>query len=149
MTVIDEVDAIRKEAITRLLICSGKVYFDLLEARRLNKMTNVAIARLEQLFPFPVEDMKSVIDGYANLREVIWVQEEPKNQGSWYYMQSRGTMLGCLRDHHAFGYAGRFYSASPASGYIKLHLDQQKTLVTEALQMDRIEITRRPTAKKS
>ncbi|TAJ95222.1 MAG: 2-oxoglutarate dehydrogenase E1 component [Gammaproteobacteria bacterium] len=140
LTVIDEIDPIPKPEVTRLLICSGKVYFDLLEARRLKKLANVAIARLEQLYPFPSADLKAVIDSYANLREVIWVQEEPKNQGGWYFMQSRGTMLGCLSERHAFGYAGRFYSASPATGHIKLHLEQQKTLVNEAL-LNRIEIS--------
>jgi 2-oxoglutarate dehydrogenase E1 component len=140
LTVIDEIDPIPKSEVTRLLICSGKVYFDLLEARRLKKLANVAIARLEQLYPFPSADLKAVIDSYANLREVIWVQEEPKNQGGWYFMQSRGTMLGCLSERHAFGYAGRFYSASPATGHIKLHLEQQKTLVNEAL-LNRIEIS--------
>jgi len=145
-SVIDEVDDINKADVTRLLVCSGKVYYDLLEARRKNKLANIAILRLEQLFPFPQEDMKAVINGYPNAGEIIWVQEEPKNQGSWYYMQSRGTMIGCLKDHHVFGYAGRFYSASPAVGYMSLHLEQQKKLVSDALQLDRIEITHRKTA---
>ncbi|HLB30149.1 MAG TPA: 2-oxoglutarate dehydrogenase E1 component [Gammaproteobacteria bacterium] len=149
LTVIDEIDPIPKPEITRLLVCSGKVYFDLLEARRQKKLASVAIARLEQLYPFPSADLKRVIDGYANLREVIWVQEESKNQGGWYFMQSRGTMLGCLREHHAFGYAGRFYSASPATGHIKLHLEQQKTLVNEALQLDRIEVSGKPPAARN
>ena len=144
--VIDEIDDLNKDEVTRLLICSGKVYFDLLEARRKNSITNIAIVRLEQLFPFPTERMKEVIDSYAKVREVIWVQEEPKNQGSWYYMQSRGTMIGCLSDHHAFGYAGRFYSASPAVGYMSKHLEQQKALVNDALQLDKIEVTHRKTA---
>jgi len=146
LNVIEEVDDINKTDVTRLLVCSGKVYYDLLEARRKNKLANIAIVRLEQLFPFPQEDMKAVINGYPNAREIIWVQEEPKNQGSWYYMQSRGTMIGCLNDHHVFGYAGRFYSASPAVGYMRLHLEQQKKLVSDALQLDKIEITHRKTA---
>src|SRR5690606_20873351 len=113
--IIDEIDKIDKSSVTRLLICSGKVYFDLLDTRRENKINNIAIARIEQLFPFPLAEVKAMIDSYANLQEVVWVQEEPKNQGSWYYMQSRGTMIGCLSDRHTFGYAGRFYSASPAT----------------------------------
>jgi len=141
MPVIDEIDEINKEDVSRLLICSGKVYYDLLEARRQNNISNIAIARLEQLFPFPKEDMKAVIDHYPNLKEVVWVQEEPKNQGSWYYMQSRGTMIGCLSDQHAFGYVGRFYSASPAVGYMSIHLAQQKELVSDALELDKLEVT--------
>ena len=139
--VIDEIDELDKAGVTRLLMCSGKVYYDLLEARRKNEISTIAIARIEQLFPFPMEAMKAVINSYPNLKEVVWVQEEPKNQGSWYYMQSRGTMIGCLGEQHAFGYAGRFYSASPAVGYMSLHLAQQKQLVEDALQLDKLEVT--------
>lgn len=146
MTVIDEIDELNRDDITRLLVCSGKVYYDLLVARRNNKIGNIAIARLEQLFPFPHDEMKAVIDGYPKLKEVVWVQEEPKNQGSWYYMQSRGTMIGCLSDQHTFGYAGRFYSASPAVGYMSIHLAQQKELINNGLQLDKLEVTHRKRA---
>ena len=139
--VIDEVDDIDKNIVSRLLVCTGKVYYDLLEARRKNEIMNIAIARIEQLFPFPRDEMKAIIDSYPNLKEVVWVQEEPKNQGSWYYMQSRGTMIGCLNEKHTFGYAGRFYSASPAAGYMSLHIAQQKQLVENALQLDKLEVT--------
>ncbi len=141
MLVIDEIDNINKSDVTRLLICTGKVYFALLEARRENQISNIAIARIEQLFPFPTDEVKAMIDSYPNLKEVLWVQEEPKNQGSWYFMQSRGTMIGCLSDQHTFGYAGRFYFASPATGSMKLHLAQQKQLVNNALQLDKLEVT--------
>jgi len=140
-TVIDEIDDLNNDGITRLLACSGKVYFDLLEQRRENNISNIAIARIEQLFPFPHDDLKTVIDSYPNLKEVVWVQEEPKNQGSWYYMQSRGTMIGCLNKQHTFGYAGRFYSASPATGLMPVHLAQQEELVSNALQLDKLEVT--------
>ncbi len=140
--VIDEIDSnVEKQAVTRLLICSGKVYYDLLEARRGNEVGNIAIVRLEQLFPFPLDELKRVIDSYPNAREIVWVQEEPKNQGGWYYMQSRGTMIGCLSNQHVFGYAGRFYSASPAAGSMSLHLAQQKQLVEDALQLEKLEVT--------
>lgn len=140
-TVIDEIDELDREQVTRLLACSGKVYFDLLEQRRESNISNIAIARIEQLFPFPHDDLKTVIDSYPNLKEVVWVQEEPKNQGSWYYMQSRGTMIGCLNKQHTFGYAGRFYSASPATGLMPVHLAQQNELVSDALQLDKLEVT--------
>jgi 2-oxoglutarate dehydrogenase E1 component len=140
-TIIDEIDDINPEEVTRLLVCSGKVYFDLLEQRRESEITNIAIARIEQLYPFPREDVRAIINRYNNLKEVVWVQEEPKNQGSWYYMQSRGTMIGCLKDQHTFGYAGRFYSASPATGLMPVHLAQQKELVSDALQLDKLEVT--------
>ncbi len=140
-TVIDDIDGLDKERVSRLLFCSGKVYYDLLEQRRENQLNNIAITRLEQIYPFPREDVRAVINAYPNLREVVWVQEEPKNQGSWYYMQSRGTMIGCLKDQHTFGYAGRFYSASPATGLMPVHLAQQKELVSNALQLDKLEVT--------
>jgi len=139
--VIDEIDDLETAKVTRLLVCCGKVYYDLLEERRANHLENIAIARIEQLFPFPRDEMTAVINSYPNLEEVVWVQEEPKNQGSWYYMQSRGTMIGCLNDKHTFGYAGRFYSASPAAGYMSLHLEQQKQLVSDALQLSKLEVT--------
>ena len=142
-TVIDEIDELDKAKVVRLLMCSGKVYFDLLQARRKRGLDGIAILRIEQLFPFPQEELRAAINRYPNLSELIWVQEEPKNQGSWYYMQSRGTMLGCLRGHHAFGYAGRFYSASPAVGYMSVHLKQQQDLVDRALNLEEIEETTR------
>ncbi|MGH8120318.1 MAG: hypothetical protein ACRESK_06865, partial [Gammaproteobacteria bacterium] len=87
-----------------------------------------------------------VLSQYEKLKEVVWVQEEPKNQGSWYYMQSRGTMIGCLKAQHTFGYAGRFYSASPAVGYMSKHLVQQRQLVADALQIDKLEVTHQKSA---
>jgi 2-oxoglutarate dehydrogenase E1 component len=139
--VIDEIDPIDRNAVTRLLFCAGKVYYDLLEARRRNNIGNIAIVRIEQLFPFPQKEVKAIIDSYPNARQIVWVQEEPKNQGSWYYMQSRGTMIGCLGERHAFGYAGRFYSASPAVGNMALHQQQQKQLVEDALELAKLEVT--------
>ena len=140
--VVDEIDEnIEKNAVTRLLICSGKVYYDLLEARRGNEAGNIAIIRLEQLFPFPQKEMKRLIDSYPNANEIVWVQEEPKNQGGWYFMQSRGTLVGCLSARHVFGYAGRIYSASPAAGSLSVHLAKQKKLVDDALQLEKLEVT--------
>ena len=142
-TVIGEIDQLEPTAVTRLLFCAGKVYYDLLEERRDKKIENIAIARIEQLFPFPKNGVRAVIETYPNLKEVVWVQEEPKNQGSWYYLQSRGTLIGCIDDHHIMGYAGRFYSASPAVGYMSKHLQQQRQLVADALHLDKLEVTHR------
>ncbi|MGI9229897.1 MAG: 2-oxoglutarate dehydrogenase E1 component [Gammaproteobacteria bacterium] len=140
---IDEIDDLDKSRVTRLLICSGKVYFDLLAARRENQLENIAITRIEQLFPFPASEMKAIIDSYSNATEVVWVQEEPRNQGSWYYIQSSRTIMGCLSEQHTFSYVGRAYSASPAAGYVSLHQKQQNQLIEEALQLDRVETTAR------
>ncbi len=139
--VINEQDDLDPNKVCRLLFCTGKVYYDLLKARRENELLNVAIARIEQLFPFPAEAVRCVIQNYPNLKEVVWVQEEPKNQGSWYYMQSRRTMIGVLDDHHQFGYAGRQYSASPAAGTMAMHLEQQRQLIADALELDKLEVT--------
>lgn len=141
LTVIDEQDDHDPNLITRLLFCTGKVYYDLLRARRENNLDKIAIIRLEQLYPFPRDAVQSVIKRYPNMKEVVWVQEEPKNQGSWYYMQSRRTMIGCIGDHHQFGYAGRPYSASPAVGTMAMHLEQQRQLIADALKLDKLEIT--------
>ena len=134
--VLDEIDEMDKSAVTRLLICSGKVYFDLLAARRKRGIKNTAIIRIEQLYPFPAAELKAVIDLYGGVEEVAWVQEEPRNQGSWYYLQSPRTILGCLDlQRQTFRYVGRAYSASPAAGYLSLHQQQQNQLITEALQL--------------
>lgn len=140
-TVIGESDALDLGKVTRLLFCTGKVYYDLLEERRDKNIENIAISRIEQLFPFPKSEVKNVIHRYPNLKEIVWVQEEPKNQGSWYYLQSRGTLIGCVDAQHTLGYAGRFYSASPAVGYLSKHQDQQRQLVADALQLDKLEVT--------
>lgn len=140
-TVIGEIDEIDPSNVARLLFCAGKVFYNLLEERRGKNIENIAIARIEQLFPFPKDGVKNIIDSYPNLKEIVWVQEEPKNQGSWYYLQSRGTLIGCIDDQHTLGYAGRFYSASPAVGYMSKHLEQQEELVADALQLGKLEVT--------
>lgn len=134
--VIDEIDPIDAPRVTRLLLCSGKVYYDLLEARRKHRLSHIAIARIEQQYPFPSAEVSALIARYPKARDVIWVQEEPRNQGAWFYMQSRHHLRTCLSPQHRFDYAGRRYSASPAVGYLHKHREQQKALVDEALQLD-------------
>jgi 2-oxoglutarate dehydrogenase E1 component len=128
---IEEVEPIADDAVTRLVICSGKVYFDLAEHRRNEGITNVAIARIEELYPFPVEDYARVITRYRNAKEVIWCQEEPQNQGAWY--QIRHRLQEPLRKGHELYYAGRPGAAAPASGIHALHVRQQQSLVAAAL----------------
>ncbi len=88
-TIIDEIDELRSSAVTRIVFCSGKVYFDLLKSRRDSKVENVAIVRVEQLYPFPSEEYESILQKYSNAREIVWCQEEPQNQGSWYQIRHR------------------------------------------------------------
>jgi len=117
----------------RIIFCSGKVYYDLVEARQIHKMTDVAIVRLEQIYPFPVEKFAQIIASYPNASAIVWCQEEPQNQGAWY--QIRHRLQKPLGDHQHLYYAGRTESAAPASGIFKLHLQQQQALVEAALNI--------------
>ncbi len=129
--VIDEVDDLKPSAVTRVVLCSGKVYFDLLKARREAKIETVVIVRLEQLYPFPSEEYEAVIRKYSNAREIVWCQEEPQNQGSWYQIRHRLQSPLSVKDELL--YAGRAGAAAPATGIAALHEQQQKNLVTAAL----------------
>ena len=137
--VIDEIDEIDKEAVTRILVCSGKVYFDLLEARREHNIKTISIIRLEQLYPFPREELVEMIAGYPNAEVLIWVQEEPRNQGAWSTLLSKRHLGGCFPDEKPLHCIARPYSASPAVGYLSLHREQQQQLVEEALGITSVE----------
>jgi len=129
--IIGEIDAHDPQQITRVVACSGKVYYDLLETRRERKQDHVAIIRIEQLYPFPQALYNQILDQYPNLNDVIWCQEEPKNQGAWY--QSLHHLERGLKPHQKLTYAGRDPLASPAVGYYSVHVEQQQRLVNEAL----------------
>jgi 2-oxoglutarate dehydrogenase E1 component len=131
-TVIDEIDDLKPSAVTRVVLCSGKVYFDLLKARRDVKAESVAIVRLEQLYPFPSDEYQAILRKYTNAREIVWCQEEPQNQGGWY--QIRHRLQSKLGPEHELLYAGRAGAAAPATGISALHEQQQKNLVNAALQ---------------
>ncbi len=119
------------ENVTRLVFCAGKVYYDLLEARREAALKHVAIARIEQLYPFPEDLFKAEVARYPNLTEFVWCQEEPKNQGAWY--NSNHHFVDSLPAHISVVYAGREASAAPAVGNFRVHLEQQKAVVQSAL----------------
>jgi 2-oxoglutarate dehydrogenase E1 component len=131
LRVIPEIDDIDVAAVTRLVLCSGKVYFDLLEARREKSLKHVAIVRLEQLYPFPIRRYAALIEEFPALKDVVWCQEEPQNQGAWY--QIRHRLQEPLYDRHQLFYAGRKGAAAPAAGYYQLHVQQQQALVGTAL----------------
>ena len=131
LRMIPEIDPIEPSQVTRLVLCSGKVYFDLLEARRAKSIGNVAIVRLEQLYPFPIRRYAALLENFPALREVVWCQEEPQNQGAWY--QIRHRLQEPLYDRHQLFYAGRKGAAAPAAGYYQLHNQQQQALVEAAL----------------
>ena len=148
-TVIDEIDAVDRKKVTRLLFCSGKVYFDLLEARRERGLGNVAILRLEQLYPFPREEIVQLAGTYPNVREVVWVQEEPRNQGAWSMMLSKRLLGGCFPVDVPLRCVARPYSASPAVGYLSLHQRQQQEVVDEALRPAEPPAAAQPSAKRA
>ena len=133
---IDEIDNIDPGQVTRLVMCSGKVYYNILERRRESGLRHVAIVRLEQLYPFPEAEIRAILEEYPKATEICWAQEEPRNQGSWFFMLSRRHLAGCIQRKHKLTYAGRDYSASPAAGYLSLHTSQQRALVETALGLD-------------
>ncbi len=143
--VMHEVDPLDPKDVDRVLVCSGKVYFDLLEARRAHKIQDTAIVRVEQLYPFPVEEMDAALAAYPNALDLVWVQEEPRNQGAWVYLLARLHLFGRLHEPQQLRLVARPYSASPAVGYSSKHLEQQQALVDEALRLDRMPLARQMT----
>jgi len=130
-TVLPERDeAIDPKEVLRLVMCSGKVYYDLVKQRAEKKLTDVAIIRLEQLYPFPHKALATEFKKYPKLEEVIWCQDEPQNQGAWFFVQH--NILDNMTDGMKLAYAGRPASASPACGYAHLHQEQQKSLLNAA-----------------
>jgi 2-oxoglutarate dehydrogenase E1 component len=132
--VIPEVDTQPHDRIKRVVLCAGKVYYELLAERRAREIDDIALVRIEQMYPFPEGDLLGVLKQYPNLSDVVWCQEEPMNQGCWYASQHHmrrtleqlGTSLGVR-------YVGREGSAAPAAGYMALHLKQQEALINAAL----------------
>ena len=133
-TVLDEIDDLNPADVKRILLCSGKVYYDLLERRRAENITDVAIIRIEQLYPFPAKQAAKILSKYVNVKEVVWTQEEPMNMGAWYSSQHHmRKALQELNPELHLQYAGRAASASPAAGYMALHLQQLEQLIRDAL----------------
>jgi 2-oxoglutarate dehydrogenase E1 component len=129
--IIGEIDDIDPKKVKRVVMCSGKVYYDLLEKRRENKQDDVAIIRIEQLYPFPIDEINAELAQYQHVTDWVWCQEEPMNQGAWYCSQHR--FYASIPQGATLTYAGRDASASPAVGYISVHNQQQKQLVDDAL----------------
>ena len=131
-TVIGENTAgIDAKAVRKIVICSGKVYYDLTGARRERELADVAILRIEQLYPFPHKALEAELRKYPGATQVIWCQDEPQNQGAWFFVQHH--IQDALKEGQRLSYAGRPASASPAAGYYDKHYAQQKELLTAAL----------------
>jgi len=129
-TVIGETEKLEAKKVARVVVCSGKVYFDLIAGRRERKIENVAVVRLEQLYPFPEKAFAAELKKYPAAKDLVWCQEEPQNQGAWY--ASRHHLMDHLRDGQTLHFAGRPPAASPAVGYYSKHNLQQKALVEAA-----------------
>ena len=129
--VIAEIDQLQEEAVRRVVLCSGKVYYELLEKRREQKIDDIAIIRVERLYPFPEVQLRAQLARYPNAEEIVWCQEEPQNQGAWFSIQHH--LNATLPDPLRLRYVGRQFSAAPAVGYAWLHLQDQHRLVAEAL----------------
>ena len=130
-SVIGETDELDPQNVRRVVFCSGKIYYDLRAARRERGIKDVAIVRLEQLYPFPHEDYAAQIQTYGKAVDVVWCQEEPGNQGAWHRIQH--YLLRHILPHQKLTYALRPSSASPAAGYLALHNEQQKAVIDAAL----------------
>jgi 2-oxoglutarate dehydrogenase E1 component len=134
------------EEVKRLVLCSGKVAYDLIEARDAAKKKDISIVRLEQLYPFPGEPLALRLSRMTNLKEVVWCQEEPRNNGAWFFVASaiESALEEAGSPVERVRYAGRAVSASPATGLAKRHEAEQAALIADALGLSvRSEIRRR------
>ena len=129
-TVIPEARELKSDKVKRLVVCSGKVYYDLVRKREEKGIDDVAIVRVEQLYPFPHKAFSTELKKYPQVAEVVWCQDEPQNQGAWFFVQH--YLHENMAEGQRLGYSGRAASASPAVGYSHLHQEQQKALVEGA-----------------
>ncbi len=129
--VIGEVEQTDLSGITRLVLCSGRVYYDLLEKRQAENIDNVALLRLEQLYPFPWRLLRQELSRYPAVREFVWCQEEPQNQGAWH--ATRHKLEEVIGEGNKLVYTGRGALSAPAVGYARVHVEQQKSLISDAL----------------
>ena len=127
---IPDTTATSKKA-KRVVVCSGKVYYDLLDEAQKQGITDVALVRVEQLYPFPRPELAAELKRFASASEVVWCQEEPQNQGAWY--QIKHHLQACLQGKQSLSYAGRPRSPSPAAGHLAEHVAEQNKLVADAL----------------
>jgi 2-oxoglutarate dehydrogenase E1 component len=145
MPVIDDADVTDKEKVRRIVVCSGKVYYDLHAARKKSGDDQVAIVRLEQFYPWPEQALRGIFAGYKNASQLVWTQEEAKNMGGWDFVQHRleNMLPGCDRPY----FVGRSASASPSTGSYAVHELEQRQLVDQSLTEDVTTISDASTAK--
>jgi 2-oxoglutarate dehydrogenase E1 component len=132
LPVIGEQDeSIDPAGVKRVLVCSGKVYYDIVHARKEAGRNDIAVLRVEQLYPFAHKAFQAELQKYVNAKEIVWTQDEPQNQGPWFYIQHH--LYENMAEGQKLGYAGRAASASPAVGYLAKHQEQQRNLLEQAL----------------
>jgi 2-oxoglutarate dehydrogenase E1 component len=136
----DPAGAAKRETVTRIVLCTGKVFYDL-TAREVPD--EIAVVRVEELFPWPHADLTWLLDGYTSMREVVWVQEEPKNQGAWSWVAPR--LRATVGNAVMIRYVGRPERASPAEGYTQAHNEEQARIVGDALTL----VPRTPAPRRS
>jgi 2-oxoglutarate dehydrogenase E1 component len=130
-------DQLEHNKVRRVILCSGKVYYHLLEERQERGIDDIALIRLEQLYPFPDTELQEVLQPYQEIEDIIWCQEEPMNQGAWYSSQHHMRhVIQHLNPKLNLRYVGRESSAAPASGYMSVHLEEQKKFINQALTFD-------------
>jgi len=132
--VLDDATLGNADQVRRVILCSGQVYYDLAAAREERKIQNVAIARLEQIYPFPAEQLRELLDRYPQTADLMWVQEEPRNMGAWRFVAEllQPILDASERIERVLHYAGRPPSASPSAGSLKRHQQEQAELIEEA-----------------
>ena len=131
--ILKEKDQINLAKVERVIFCSGKIYYELLEERRSNNLNNISILRIEQLYPFPEEYYQHILEAYRHVNDIVWCQEEPQNQGAWIFIQP--YLVDKLNKNQKLHYVGRPASASHAVGYHAVHEKEQKELVAQALKI--------------
>lgn len=130
---IPEVDNLDPKKVRRVILCCGKIYFELLAQRREHKIDDIALIRIEQLYPFPYEELQKVLNTYANAKTIIWCQEEPKNQGAWFITRDR--ILKYIKEGQVLDVVSRPPMAAPATGYGVMFKKTQQQVITDALQL--------------
>jgi multifunctional 2-oxoglutarate metabolism enzyme len=146
---LDDTTGIELSRVSRVLICSGQVYYDVLAAREERKIQDVAIVRLEQIYPFQATQMRDILARYPETADVVWVQEEPRNMGAWRFVQEQLQPI-LEPTQRTVRYAGRAPSASPASGSLKRHQEELAELLDQAFsaEVKLVETRRRTPARR-
>ena len=129
--VLPEAEEVDPKKVDRIVVCSGKIYYELVEARAAEKIGNVAILRIEQIYPYPEAELKEAVGKYPGAKELLWCQEEPRNQGAW--LRIRGFLTRMLSPEQTLLVSMRHSSASPATGIPKKHKEEQAEVVRAAL----------------